>query len=119
MAEDGGGLAGQRWSLAVFSAREDAIRLMDCLAAAANADRLGASLAIDVIINGNRPLALEMRSRLPASADWQSGTSIRLWCIPEADKAHAWNHYLGELIPPAHIAFFMAPVKTIGISPSG
>lgn len=104
---------GQRWSLAVFSSREDPARLAAAVLAAANADRGGASLAIDLLINGNPALAFELRSRLSTSMWWKSGATIRLWSVPPPDKAHTWNHYLHVLAPPADLAFFMDGYVTV------
>lgn len=104
---------GEQWSLAVFSAREDATRLAEAVLAAANAHRAGASLTLDVLVNGNATLAKEMRGRFASADWWQSGTVIRLWSMPEPDKASAWNHYLHALVPEGDLAFFMDGYVTV------
>lgn len=105
--------AGQHWSIAIFSSREDPARLSAAVLAAANADRGAASLAIDLLINGNSTLAFELRSRLSTSMWWKSGATIRLWSVPQPDKAHTWNQYLHVLAPVADIAFFMDGYVTV------
>ena len=107
MAEPAAEFDGQRWSLAVFSSREAPSRLNEVVAAAANADRGGAALAIDVLVNGNAALAGEMRARLSAGTWWKGTTTVRLWSMPQPDKAHAWNHYLHALMPETDLAFFL------------
>jgi hypothetical protein len=103
----------RRWSLAVFSSRESGSELLEALRAAACAERGGAALTLDLLVNGNAPLAAEMRGRLAAGAWWNSRATIRLWSAPHADKAEAWNRYLHELIPPAALAFFMDGYVTV------
>lgn len=98
---------GQHWSVAIFSTREQPARLTDAVLAAANAEREGASLIVDVLVNGSATLAAEMHARLSSGAWWKHGTSVRLWSIARGDKAHAWNHYLHVLMPDADLAFFM------------
>jgi hypothetical protein len=99
--------AGVRWALAIFSARETPDELMDVVVAAANSTREGATLEIDVLINGNRPLAAEMKNRLAAGPWLTGGVAVRLWSMPGADKARAWNHALHALLPDTDVVFFM------------
>ena len=99
--------AGQRWSLAIFSSREDPSRLADAVRAAANAERGGAALDIDVLVNGNELLANEMRARLATGTWWRSETTVRLWFLGQPDKANTWNHYLHALMPESDLAFFL------------
>ena len=98
---------GEHWSLAVFSAREDATCLTAAVMAAADSAREGATLTIDVLVNGNRALAGEMHARLSTGHWWKHGTAVRLWSIGREDKAHVWNHYLHAVNPDADVAFFM------------
>lgn len=98
---------GQHWSLAIFSSREDAACLNETVQAVAASARDGATLTLDVVINGNRALAGEMRARLSTGSWWAHGTTVRLWSLARDDKAHAWNHYLHAFMPDADIAFFM------------
>ena len=101
------------WSIGLFSAREEPEQLTDAVLAVANADREGASLTLDVLVNGNAALAAEMHGRLSTGAWWKDGTTVRLWSIARSDKAHAWNHYLHSLMPDANLAFFMDGYVTI------
>lgn len=105
--------AGARWTLAVFSSRESATQLTDVIAAAANAERGGAALEIDVLVNGNPELANELRARLATAGWWRSGTSVRLWSVSAPDKAYTWNQYLHGIAPDADLAFFMDGYVTV------
>ncbi|MGZ9032317.1 MAG: hypothetical protein ACXW2G_13150, partial [Burkholderiaceae bacterium] len=98
---------GEHWSVAVFSAREDANCLTAVVLAAADSARAGATLHIDVLVNGNPTLAGEMHARLSTGHWWKHGTTIRLWSIGRGDKAHVWNHYLHTMMPDADVSFFM------------
>ncbi|MGZ8254663.1 MAG: hypothetical protein ACXWVT_07420, partial [Burkholderiaceae bacterium] len=98
---------GEHWSVAVFSAREDANCLTAVVLAAADSARAGATLHLDVLVNGNPTLAGEMHARLSTGHWWKHGTTIRLWSIGRGDKAHVWNHYLHTMMPDADVSFFM------------
>jgi hypothetical protein len=106
-------LDGSRWSLAIFSSRESASQLVEIVGAAAHADRGGATLTIDLLVNGNQRLAEEMRETLSSAGAWPSGTSVRLWAVPQPDKAETWNRYLHTLMPASDLAFFMDGYVTI------
>jgi hypothetical protein len=103
----------QRWSVAIFSARESAAVLNGTLQAAVHADRCGAALTVDLLINGNDRLAAEMRGHLAAVTAWPHATTIRLWSAAHADKAHVWNDYLHGPIPAGTLAFFMDGYVTV------
>lgn len=105
--------SGARWSLALFTSRESATQLTDVIAAAANAERGGAALEIDVLVNGNPALANELRARLATAGWWRSGTSVRLWAVSAPDKAYTWNQYLHGIAPDADLAFFMDGYVTV------
>ena len=96
---------GRRWALAIFSSRETAHQLYESVRAAANADRAGATLTIDLLVNGNAALAEEMHDWLTTHAALNGGATVRLWRVPPPDKAHAWNRYLHEVMPLADLAF--------------
>lgn len=99
--------SGQRWSLAVFASGDDPGPLTNAVLAAANADRAGASLTIDVLVIDDAALGPEMSARLAAGHWWAHGTTVRLWSVPSSDKASAWNQYLQALMPVADVAFFL------------
>lgn len=113
MAAPDNQLSGHQWSLAIFSSREDADRLSEAIRAAGNADRQGAALTIDVLINGNPGLASEMRARLAGPLWWRSGATVNLWSVPQPDKAETWNQYLHRLMPATDLAFFMDGYVTV------
>ncbi len=98
---------GERWSLAIFSSRETATQLQRVVRAASMAERFGAAMTLDIVINGNENLALTMHRQLSAGCNVDDATMLRLWLVPQPDKAHAWNVLLHTLLPLAQRAFFM------------
>ncbi len=98
---------GRRWALAIFSSRETAHRLYEAVRAAAHAERAGAALTIDLLVNGNNALADEMRAWLSTHAALNGGATVRLWRVPPPDKAHTWNRYLHDMMPLADLTFFI------------
>jgi hypothetical protein len=93
------------WSVAIFAARESAETLSQCIRAALGASK-GRDAAIDVLINGNRELALAIANR-----DWPGVAGgdgqVRTWSIAAGDKAHAWNEYLHRIWQAGTTAFFI------------
>lgn len=70
----------------------------------------GVATTIDLILNGNRELADSVSSHLETlSRDVakRERTLTRIWYIPVADKAHAWNLYIHDILPSSEIAFFL------------
>lgn len=90
-----------RRAIAIFTARESLATLLRTIAAAERASADVAS-TIDVVVNGNRALALDaaesMRSRA-GTADH----ALRVWSVALGDKAHAWNQYVHTLAPQADV----------------
>lgn len=92
------------WSVAIIACRETLPTLTRCVQAAQSAVGQRQAL-IDVLINGNKPLAHETAA---AAAAWQtSNCRVRIWMIEQGDKAHAWNEYLHQIWIPGTIAFFL------------
>jgi hypothetical protein len=93
------------WSVAIFAARESTETLCQCIRAALAASR-GRNASIDVLINGNRELAIAAGAQ-----DWVGAAAgdgqVRIWSIAVGDKAHAWNEYLHRIWPPGTTAFFI------------
>jgi hypothetical protein len=93
------------WSVAIFAARESTETLCQCIRAALAASR-GHNASIDVLINGNRELALDVGTH-----DWVGAAGgdgqVRIWSIAVGDKAHAWNEYLHRIWPTGTTAFFI------------
>ena len=81
------------WSAAVFSSREST----DVLLATVRALRKcgGASLRVDVLINGQRGLADDFL--VAARREPLGLADVRVWFTPYADKAHAWNEYVHRI----------------------
>ncbi|MGC1606031.1 MAG: hypothetical protein WA748_10920 [Candidatus Acidiferrum sp.] len=96
-----------RWSVAIFSSRETVQTLSASIGAILTAANQVAS-TIDVIVNGNRELANEVARYIetlrPAA---RPPTVMRIWYISVADKAHAWNKYIYDILPASEIAFFV------------
>src|SRR5690348_453205 len=81
--------AARSWSIAIFAARESAGTLNQAVCAAL---RASAVADIEVLVNGNHTLAdaaLQAAPRFPLG----SGHRVRIWHIPQADKALTWNFY--------------------------
>ena len=95
-----------RWSLAIFSARETPQQLLHAVRAAAAAKRGGAEMTVDIVVNGTPALASDLGALLAERHDWDDAV-VRLWSVPQADKAHAWNTYLHAIAPQGRLAFFM------------
>jgi hypothetical protein len=106
-------LEGTSWSLAIFSSRESASQLVDVVGAAARAERGEATLTVDLLVNGNQQLADEMQGTLASAGEWSRGTTVRLWAVPQPDKAETWNRYLHTLMPASDLAFFMDGYVTL------
>jgi hypothetical protein len=98
---------GNGWSVAIVSSRESVDILRSALEAVLKA--LGsAPTTIDLVVNGNRQLAVQMAAALPELQPSAScPVSIRLWHIAVADKAHAWNQYLHLIWPQSDVAYFV------------
>jgi hypothetical protein len=92
------------WSIAVFAARESIDTLSNCIRAALAASS-GHHAVVDVLVNGNRELALAA-----AAMGW-NGTPgegrVQVWSIAAGDKAHAWNEYMHRIWPAGTTAFFI------------
>ena len=93
------------WSIAIIASRESPEILggtLDAVIAAA----AGRDAVVDVIVNGNRPLADAMAGKL-ASLTAPDGVLVRAWFVPFGDKAHAWNVFVHEIYQPGRLAFFL------------
>jgi hypothetical protein len=90
-------------AIVVFAARET----VEVLAKAVQAAIVAAdSVAdIEVIINGNGPLAMKFAHLVPGITT--GAAKVRVWSIPVADKAHAWNEYVRHIWSGEAIAFFI------------
>lgn len=84
-------------NLAIFSSRESSAELAKTVHAAIAA--APENSVIDILINGNPALSRGIASIL-SKEDLRPRHTIRVWHIPAADKANAWNqhiHYVCEM----------------------
>ena len=96
-----------KWSIAMFAHRESSEVLTQSIKALLMAVK--SDSIIDVIVNGNEPLALQMVRLLDNLVldDQSASVSLRIWHIAQGDKAHAWNQYLYGIWEGAEIAYFV------------
>ena len=94
------------WSVAIFSSRESAGTLVKSVRAVLSAIERDAF--VDIIVNGNEPLAQEIAGFVDGfKPDMAGRLLLRLWFIAEGDKAHAWNQYLYGIWPGARLTYFV------------
>ena len=93
------------WKLVIFASRESLTVLIRTLKAAQVAAR--ETLGIDVVINGNRPLALALTNQLDNPELAHEAVPVRVWDIAVGDKANAWNQYVHQIWAGESIAFFI------------
>src|SRR3954454_19268567 len=79
--------------VAIFTARESVDVLAACLRATIGAC-VGLDARVDVLVNGNLPLAQDIASVTDRE---RSPVRVRVWHIPLGDKANAWNVYLHHI----------------------
>lgn len=91
------------WAVAIIASRESVETLVSTVTAALAATT--ETTLIDVLINGNASLARDMAAWAAGSA--LAGRHIRIWSIPQGDKAHAWNEYVHCIWPAGRTAFFL------------
>lgn len=95
-----------RWSVAIFTSREDATvlgRTVDAVLVAAAGHRS----TIDVLVDGNPVTAEAIATQWQPQRALGAGSSVRVWLVPWRDKACTWNRYVDEIAPAAGIAFFV------------
>ncbi len=78
-------------NIAIFASRERVGELTKTISSAIST--APAKSVIDIVINGNTPLALKIKDTLTTSGNVKNH-SIRAWSIPAADKANAWNQHI-------------------------
>jgi hypothetical protein len=97
-------LASARCGLSIYAARESLSALSKTLTAASQACT-GIEAVVDVVVNGNPPLATSLAQAL---SEGQVATEpvVRVWSLSLGDKAGAWNHYIHAIAPAAsHYVF--------------
>lgn len=100
------GTAKVPWAVAIFAARETPAELLSTLHSVLEAANAGT--VIDVMVNGNPPLATSI-AELVGSGGKPFGTKtiVRVWSIALGDKAHAWNDYVHTVWPGTRLTFFV------------
>ena len=93
------------WSVAVFASRESPDELISTLGAIVEA--AAKPTVIDVMVNGNAELATKTTQQINRIQAPPGSVAIRVWSIPMAGKAHAWNQYLHRVWPGTRLAFFI------------
>ena len=90
------------WAVAIIASRESVETLASTVQAALAAAAPDA--VIDVLVNGNPGLARQF-------AEWSTSVPgadrLRVWSIPQGDKAHALNEYIHRIWPDGRLAFFL------------
>jgi hypothetical protein len=94
------------WSVAIFTARESIWTLTKCLSAVLVACRRK-EVTIDILVNGNRPLADEAAGLVNSLERDDCKHVVRVWFIPFGDKAHAWNEYVYRVWKTGGVAYFI------------
>lgn len=99
-----------RISIAVIASREHPDTLRATLQTLFSAAHKPAT--IDVVVNGNRLLAEDIRGQIVSlyqqnSTEENSSVEFRLWFIGLGDKAHAWNTYVHRIWPGYGATFFV------------
>lgn len=94
------------WAIVVFAARESPAVLMQTIQAAARAS--GKRAHIDVLVNGNPPLAQTIAADLSAQEQAaNTGQAVRVWSLAQGDKANTWNQYFHHVWNCEEISFFI------------
>jgi len=93
------------WTIAIFAARETLDELMQTLDCVLTT--ITRTAKIDLLINGNEPLALSIAEHLRSRSLDHGMSIVRVWSIALGDKAHAWNQYVHSIWPGGPATFFM------------
>jgi hypothetical protein len=95
------------WGVAVFAARESVTTLEDVVRAVVTACQ-GHPSRVDVLVNGNRGLAIELAQQFK-SQPINTGNNILvyIWFIALGDKAQTWNTYVHRLYKETQLTFFI------------
>lgn len=92
------------WAVAIIASRESVDTLRATIEATISAST-GKDTIIDVLVNGNPPLAKAVAAWADASG--HGAVALRVWSIAQGDKAHAWNEYVHRIWPAGRTAFFL------------
>lgn len=92
-------------ALVIFTARESLTTLVATLEAALNAT--DTNTVINVLVNGNLPLAMDLNLWLIGCLNKNDKIRIKIWSISTGDKANAWNQYFHKIWSGEDLAFFL------------
>ena len=95
------------WSIVLFTRGEPA-RLTRCLAAIRQAGE-GRDARVTVLLRGDEREAAALAGRLGGAAP-----GLRLYALPQGDRANAWNQYVHALRPLAAMHVFVEDHAAIG-----
>ncbi len=95
------------WSIVLLT-RGEAARLARCLAAIRRAAQ-GRDARVTVLLHGDEPAASALAGRLGGAA-----AGLRLFALPQGDRANAWNQYVHALRPQAAMHVFIEDHAAIG-----
>lgn len=94
------------WAVALISSREDPDTLLASVQAVLAA--IDRPSCVDVLVNGNSPLAQSIALHLPhVQPPLGVSVQLRLWQIALADKANAINAYLYGIAPKSQVTYFV------------
>ncbi|MDR3369912.1 hypothetical protein [Rhodoferax sp.] len=100
---------GHPWAVVIFACRESPLQLRRTLEAALRS--AAHCSVVHLLVNGNPTLAdalaAELRLRQGALELPPASPDLKVWSIPLADKANAWNQYLHRLWAGEEITFFV------------
>jgi len=98
-------LTSGKWAIVIFASRES----LDTLGRTVRAAQISAKdrASIDVLVNGNVPLALALAKQLCVQPLVSGTAAVRVWSITLGDKANAWNQYIHHIWSGEQIAFFV------------
>lgn len=94
-----------QWAIVVFASRESLGVLIRTIKAAQIAAQ--GTAGIDIVINGNSPLALALSDHLDNPEFVHEAIHVKVWDIAMGDKANAWNQYIHRIWAGESIAFFI------------
>lgn len=94
-----------KWAIVIFASRESLDMLGRTISAAQIAAKDRAN--IDVLVNGNEPLAVALTNQLCLQPSACDAAAVRVWSVTVGDKANAWNQYIHHIWSGENIAFFV------------
>ncbi|MEH3086149.1 MAG: hypothetical protein PGN26_06345 [Xylophilus ampelinus] len=94
-------------AIVVFASRESLPVLQRSIDAARAAAAPAGLYRIEVVVNGNPPLAQALAQAQPGVRSSGPAVPLRVWSIALGDKANAWSQYFHAIWQGEALAFFM------------